>query len=97
MKLTATIAAAAILATASVSHAGGFGGINVLGGNALGVRTGHVTVAPNVGVLNGGILNGANIANGSLNGVLSGNDTGIGLGILNGGRDGKKKRRKHRR
>lgn len=105
MKLTATLTAIAIVATTSASFAGGFGGIGVLSGNGVGVKTGHVTVAPQVNALNGGILNGNSIGNGnaiangslngSLNGILSGNNTGVGLGILSKG-DSRKKRRKHR-
>ncbi len=100
MKKFAAIAAiaTALSFSAASAHAGGWGST----GNVNSSAGGLINVSPsiqtgNVKVLNG-ILNGSPIASGnavkgilSNNGVLTGNNTGVGilgnaLGVLNGGK-----------
>lgn len=87
------VAATIVFAGVSQASAGGLS-LNVLNGN--GVKTGSIVVAPSVGIGNGSnILSGNGVLNntlqGSLNGILNNNNTGL-LGILSGGDGGRKPR-----
>jgi hypothetical protein len=71
------------------------GGLSILSGKNIGVANGGIVVAPSVDV--GDVLSDNSVLNkalnGSLNNILSQNDTGIlGLNILSGNDGGKKRR-----
>ena len=86
---TVCIAIAVVAATVSQASAGGLS-LGILSGKKVSVLNGGVAngivIAPSVDV--GDVLSDNSILNKSLNGILSGNDVDLGLGILsnNGGK-----------
>ncbi len=92
LSILAFVATASSILAISPASAGG---LSILSGKNIGVANGGIVVAPSVDV--GNVLSGNSILNkalnGTLNNILSQNNTGIlGLNILSGGDGGKKPR-----